>query len=225
MNKIMKIEYTAEQTALFKKLIPFMLEYNKNVNLTRITDEKEIWEKHFTDSLLPLLMIDIPKDSKVIDIGTGAGFPGVPWKIYRGDLDITLLDSLQKRILYLERLNKYLNIEYKAIHGRSEELSHDKKYREYFDISVSRAVANLPALVEYCLPFVKCGGYFYAMKGAKNEVNESKNAIQLLGGELKDVIEYELENGDKRNLIIIKKISHTPPIYPRRTINITKKPL
>lgn len=220
-----KIEYTDEQTALFKKLIPFMLEYNKNVNLTRITEENEIWEKHFGDSLFPFLLTEIPEKSKVIDIGTGAGFPGVPWKIYRPDLSVTLLDSLRKRIDYLDKLKNHLQIEYRTVHARSEELARDAAYRDGFDIAVSRAVANLPALVEYCLPFVKPGGKFIAMKGAKSEAEEAENAVKVLGGKIEQVIEYSLENNDKRNLIIIRKISQTPPSYPRKTINITKNPL
>lgn len=219
------IEYTEEQKALFNKLIPFMIEYNKNVNLTRITEENEIWEKHFNDSLLPLLLTDVPQKSRVIDVGSGAGFPGVPWKIYRPDLEITLLDSLRKRIDYLNKLKAHLQIEYAAVHARSEELTKETVYRERFDIAVSRAVANLPALIEYCLPFVRPGGKFLAMKGAESEAEEAENAVRLLGGRIEEVIKYTLENNDKRNLIIIKKISQTPPSYPRKTVNITKNPL
>lgn len=216
------INFTTEQEALLNKLTAFMLEYNKKVNLTAIKDPAQVWEKHYIDSVLPLICVDVPRGTQVIDIGTGAGFPGVVWKIYRPDLDITLLDSLRKRVDYLGLLKTELGLEYKTIHGRSEELARGG-YRERFGVVVSRAVANLPALCELCLPFVKVGGLFLAMKGS--ELENADNALKLLGGETADVKNCELPSGDKRTLIVIRKVRVTPEKYPRQRINISKNPL
>lgn len=221
----MSIEFSDYQKSIFNKLTVYMLEYNKTVNLTRIVEESEVWEKHYIDSVLPLTIYEVPQNATVIDVGTGAGFPGLPWKIYRPDLNLTLLDSLQKRINYLDNIKSKLNIDYQTCHGRSEEITHDFKYREKYNVAVSRAVANLPALIEYCLPFVKVGGVFLAFKGAKSECDGIYNALQKLGGSLENVIDYTLPSGDRRHLIVIKKISQTPILYPRKSTNITKKPL
>ncbi len=218
-------EFTADETQKLSTLEEFMLEYNKSVNLTRITEHDDIWEKHFIDSALPLNLFDVPRGTRIIDIGTGAGFPGAVWNILRPDLDIMLLDSLQKRIDYLNLLKTRLDLHYHTIHGRSEELAHKNTFREKYDISVSRAVANLPSLLEYSLPFVKVGGYFISMKGANPETENISNALIHLGGEFIEVIEYELPKGDKRHLIIIKKISQTPTNFPRKSTNISKNPL
>ena len=251
------IEFTKEQKFLLEELASFMIYYNKQINLTTITEPQEIWEKHFIDSAYPLMLpsisirsilevnascSDVPRrklpvetlvpeasqqEPRVIDIGTGAGFPGVVWKIFRPDLNITLLDSLHKRIYYLELLKEELNLDYTTIHARSEELALNTDYRERFDIAVSRAVANLPALCEYCLPFVKFGGIMLAMKGknAEDEVKSAGNALKLLGGEIKEIINYKLPSGDKRSLVIIEKIMKTPLNYPRQRVNIVKNPL
>ena len=167
----------------------------------------------------------LTQGAQVIDIGSGAGFPGVIWKILRPDLKLTLLDSLRKRTDYLELLKKELNIEYKTVHARSEELSLNPIYREKYNVAVSRAVANLPALSEYCLPFVKVGGLFLAMKGADSEAEAAGFALKVLGGKIREVKTYTLPSGDKRSLVIIEKISKTPKEYPRQRVNITKKPL
>ncbi|MCL2693515.1 MAG: 16S rRNA (guanine(527)-N(7))-methyltransferase RsmG [Oscillospiraceae bacterium] len=217
------ISFTAEQDALLSKLTRFMLEYNQKVNLTRITEPGQVREKHYIDSLIPLTLVDVPRGTKVIDVGTGAGFPGVVWKIYRPDLELTLLDSLRKRVDYLALLRGELGLEYEAVHARSEELALEKEHREMFGVAVSRAVAKLPALCEYCLPFVKVGGLMLAMKGSEGE--DASAALELLGGEVEDVKHYELPSGDKRRLVIIRKVKETPPAYPRRRVNITKKPL
>lgn len=219
------IEIDEFQLSQLEKLTDFMLEYNKNVNLTRITEPDEIAEKHYTDSVLPLKLTVFPENASIIDVGTGAGFPALPMKIMRGDLQFTLLESLNKRITYLEQACQLLGVQCKAVHARSEDAAKDARFREKFDIATARAVANLPALCEYCLPFVKVGGKFIALKGADSEAEIAKNAIALLGGKISEIISYELPSGDKRNLIVIDKVAATPAKYPRSAVNIAKKPL
>ena len=186
----------------------FLVKYNENVNLTAITDGREIFVKHFLDSILLLKYVDIPSNSSIIDVGTGAGFPSVPMKIYRPDLKITLLDSLNKRINFLQQLCEMTQIDAEFIH----------------DFSCARAVANLSVLSEYCIPFVKIGGYFISMKGPNEIIDESNKAVELLGGKIKSDIQYSLEN-DTRRIIAIEKISQTPTKYPRNSSQIKKKPL
>jgi len=202
-----------------------MLEYNQKVNLTAITEPESIYEKHYIDSIYPLILTDVPRGTQVIDVGTGAGFPGVVWKIFRPDLNITLLDSLRKRINYLCLLRENLKLDFETIHARSEELSLSREYREKFDVAVSRAVASLPALCEYCLPFVKVGGVMLAMKGVKTEGGDAGFALDELGGAAENIIEYKLPSGDGRSLIVIRKVRETPKRYPRQRINISKNPL
>ena len=214
-----------EQYSKLDKLASYMVEYNKNVNLTRITDPDEITEKHYIDSILPLTMVNVPRGTKVIDVGAGAGFPSLPMKIYRPDLEFSLLDSSNKRITYLQSACDLLGITCETIHARGEELGKDKNYREKYGLAVARAVASLNVLCEYCLPFVEAGGLFLALKGEKDESAEAENSIKKLGGELQEIKKYELPGGDKRNLIIIKKVSPTPPQYPRVSAKISKKPL
>lgn len=211
----------------YKKLdiyAEFLVEYNNNVNLTAITDPKEILIKHFLDSILLVRYCDIPLGSSLIDVGTGAGFPSVPLKIYRSDLKITLLDSLNKRIYFLEQLCDKLEIEAEFIHGRAEDYSKKTEYREKFDFSCARAVANMSLLSELCIPFVKVGGYFISMKGPTENVSEGENAIKILGGELTDICVYELE-GEERRIVKVKKISQTPTKYPRNSSQLKKKTL
>ncbi len=211
----------------YKKLdiyAEFLVEYNNNVNLTAITDPKEILIKHFLDSILLVRYCDIPLESSLIDVGTGAGFPSVPLKIYRSDLKITLLDSLNKRIYFLEQLCDKLEIEAEFIHGRAEEFSKKAEYREKFDFSCARAVANMSLLSELCIPFVKVGGYFISMKGPTENVSEGENAIKILGGELTDICGYGLE-GEERRIVKVKKISQTPTKYPRNSSQLKKKTL
>ena len=214
-----------EQSLQLDKLAGYMIEYNRNVNLTRITEPDEIVEKHYIDSILPLTMINVPHGTKVIDVGAGAGFPSLPMKIYRPDLDFTLLDSSNKRITYLESACGILGITCETVHARGEELGRDPKYREKYGLAVARAVAALNVLCEYCLPFVEVGGYFAALKGEKDEAAEAGNAIKKLGGETEEIKKYTLPGGDKRSLVIIKKISPTPAQYPRVSAKIAKKPL
>ncbi|MCL2638277.1 MAG: 16S rRNA (guanine(527)-N(7))-methyltransferase RsmG [Oscillospiraceae bacterium] len=217
------INFTNEQKASLEKLSAFMLEYNQKVNLTAITEREQVWEKHFIDSAFPLGLVDVPRGTSVIDVGTGAGFPGVIWKLYRPDLKLALLDSLQKRVNYLKLLRNELGLSYSAVHGRSEELALKHDFREQFGVAVSRAVAKLPALCEFCLPFVKVGGLMLAMKGA--EVENADSALKALGGEVEEIKSYELPSGDRRNLVIIRKIEATPAKFPRQRINIAKNPL
>ena len=219
------IKISSEQAEKLEKLAEYMVEYNKNVNLTRITEHSEIIEKHYIDSILPLTMYDVPRGTRAIDVGAGAGFPSLPMKIYRPDLQFTLLDSGNKRIAYLESACKMLDLQCETVHARGEELGKDAKYREKYGIATARAVAALNVLCEYCLPFVEVGGVFLALKGEKDETDIAENAVKALGADISDVKRYELPSGDKRNLIIIKKVSPTPPQYPRPSAKIAKKPL
>ena len=223
------IELIGDTIEKFEKFRDTLIETNKYLNLTSITEEEEVNYKHFLDSLLPMKKIEFKENAKVIDIGTGGGFPGLPMKFYRDDLDITLLDSLNKRIKFLkDTIYKIELSNIEAIHGRAEELGRQKQYREVYDYAISRAVSRLNTLVEYSLPFVKVGGYFISMKGpsGKEEAEEAKNAIKLLGGEISDIIEYQLDYEDSdRTLVVIKKISPTPKKYPRGGGKPKNKPL
>lgn len=208
----------------FCKYADFLVEYNKNVNLTAITDSWGILKKHFIDSCLILNYIDIPQNSSIIDVGTGAGFPSIPLKIMRPDLKITLLDSLAKRIMFLRQLCELIEVDAEYIHGRAEDIAKVDEYREKFDFSCARAVANLAVLSEYCIPFVKCGGSFISLKGPNEVINTSLKAIEILGGKIADIYNYSLDE-DARSIIEIKKISHTPTKYPRNCGQIKKKSL
>jgi len=202
----------------------FLVEYNKKINLTAITDGKEILIKHFLDSVLLEKYCNIPQNASLIDVGTGAGFPSVPLKLFRPDIKITLLDSLQKRIKFLEYLCKKLDIQAVFIHGRAEDFGKNSDFREKFDISCARAVANLSVLSEFCIPFVRKDGFFYAMKGLSENVSEAQNAVESLGGVFQNNIDYSLEN-DSRRIVVVRKISHTPTKFPRNSGQIRKKPL
>lgn len=205
---------TAQQNKQFSAYFEFLIEYNKNVNLTAITGEKEVCIKHFYDSLLGVEFIE--ENAKVVDIGTGAGFPGVPIKIARPDIKLTLVDSLNKRVEFLKLLTNKIDLDGECVHSRAEDFA--TKNREQYDVAVSRAVASLNTLCEYALPLVKVGGIFLAYKGANidEELNLSKNAISILGGVVEKIKKIKLpENMGERNIIIIKKIKNTPQKYPR----------
>lgn len=219
------IEIDEFQLSQLEKLTGFMLEYNKKVNLTRITEPDEIIEKHYIDSILPLTMVELPRGTLCADIGTGAGFPSLPMKIYRPDLDFTLIDSLGKRITYLDLACEELKITCRTIHARSEEAAKRPELRDSFGFVTARAVAALNVLCEYCMPYVKKGGVFAALKGAEDEVKSAENAIKRLGGELEKVIRYNLPSGDARHLILIRKIIDTPDGFPRAGGVISKRPL
>ncbi|HSH34923.1 16S rRNA (guanine(527)-N(7))-methyltransferase RsmG [Schnuerera sp.] len=228
-GKTLGIELKEEEINNFILYKQLLKEWNKKINITSITDNEEIDIKHFIDSITPLTTNLIGKNIKMIDIGTGGGFPGVPLKIMNKEMDVVLLDSLKKRITFLNDIIEKLNLEnITTIHGRAEELGRDKNYREKYDIAISRAVASLNTLNEYCLPFVKTGGYFISMKGpdVDEELKEAEKSIKILGGKLKDVKVIDLPLSDiTHSLIIIEKIKETPTKYPRGGGKPKKKPL
>ena len=206
-----------------------LVEWNEKINLTAITDPEGVAVKHFADSLAFFEYIsDIPEGASLIDIGTGAGFPGVVIKLIRPDIRLTLLDSLKKRFLFLKELTSRLGIEAEFVQGRAEELGQDLDYRESFDFVVSRAVARLNVLSEYCLPFARLSGRFIAFKGGdfEQELDEARKAVQILGGKLDKAQSFELPlGGGSRSLIVIEKIQPTPEKYPRVNGRIKAKPL
>jgi len=205
-----------------------LVEWNEKMNLTAITDPEGVLYKHFYDCILFLKHIDIPQGASVIDVGTGAGFPGMVLKIVRNDLDVTLLDSLNKRLIFLNEVINTLGLKgIKTIHSRAEDAGKNKGLRESFDIATARAVANLPVLMEYCTPLVKKGGLFVAMKGptASEEAALCDNAIKILGCTKPEIIFETLPGDDKRAFVRFKKISQTPPKYPRKPGDISKQPL
>lgn len=204
-----------------------LLEWNQKMNLTAIEEENDIIVKHFIDSfsILPYLK---KQNLRMIDVGTGAGFPGLPAKIAFEDLDVILLDSLAKRVGFLDTVINELGLEkIKAVHGRAEDFGVKPEYREKFDVSVARAVAGLPVLLEYCLPFVKTGGIFIAMKGSSTEeLESSQKALDILGGKIEEKKEITLPFSDiKRNIILVKKYRQTPTKYPRKAGKPVKEPL
>lgn len=214
----------AEQFEVYKNIL---VKWNEFMNLTAITEDRAVAIKHFADSAVLLKYYDF-KDKSVIDVGTGAGFPGLPVKIAEPSVSLTLLDSLSKRIEFLKEACKVCGIEANYIHGRAEELGRDNKYRQLFDIAVSRAVAPLNALCEYDMPYVKIGGAFIALKGPNvyDEINLAKNAVRELGGEISEVIEAALPDTDlKHTIVIINKIRSVPEKYPRRSKKIERSPL
>ena len=222
------IDLSREQYERLDRYAQLLVDWNTRMNLTAITDPWGIAEKHFFDSIYPFYMAGIvPEGAKFIDVGTGAGFPSCPLKIMRGDISLTLLDSLNKRISFLTELSGELGLEAECIHGRAEELGRNAAYRERYDIAASRAVAKLSELCEYCLPFVKVGGAFAALKGSDGqaELKAAENAVKTLGGKLELCREYTLPNGDGRTLIVIRKVSFTPEKYPRNKGQMTRKPL
>lgn len=218
---------TEEQISLFEKLSELLVEQNKTMNLTAITDPDGIAVKHFADSVSVLSAYEFVNGAKVLDVGTGAGFPSIPLLIARPDLDMTMIDSTAKKLKYVASTVESLGLNAEVLHTRAEEAGQNKAYREKFDVVCSRAVAALNVLCEYCLPFVKVGGVFLAMKGAKaqEEIDGAKAAIKLLGGEIIDEKSFTLSDGGERTIVIIKKISHVPPKYPRVSAQIAKKPL
>ena len=204
-------------------------EWTEKINLTAITEDKEVIKKHFIDCIKAFSENQFKEAKTLIDVGTGAGFPGLPIAIMKEDLNITLLDSLNKRVNFLNIVKNSLNLtNVTTIHSRAEDGARNKELREKFDIATSRAVANMAVLSEFCLPYVKVGGYFIALKGPAitDELNDAKNAIGTLGGKLIEVIEVSVEGTDlKHNLVVIKKVKETPKTYPRKAGSITKKPI
>lgn len=223
-----KITLTENQYEQFQKYFELLAEWNEKMNLTAITDESGVALKHFADSLSLLNFVDIPQNSSLADVGTGAGFPGVVLKIARPDIKLTLIDSLNKRLVFLGEVCTQLGIEAELIHSRAEDGARDEKLRENFDFVASRAVARMNVLSEYCLPYVKVGGAFCAMKGAQanEEFKESLNAINTLGGKLENKYFFELpENGGERAIAVVRKVRNTPQKYPRQSGKIKAKAL
>lgn len=223
-----KITLTENQYEQFQKYFELLAEWNEKMNLTAITDESGVALKHFADSLSLLNFVDIPQNSTLADVGTGAGFPGVVLKIARPDIKLTLIDSLNKRLVFLNEVCSQLGIDAELIHSRAEDGARDEKLRESFDFVASRAVAQMNVLSEYCLPYVKVGGAFCAMKGAQanEEFKESLNAINTLGGKLENKYFFELpENGGERAIAVVRKVKNTPQKYPRQSGKIKAKAL
>jgi len=223
------IELTKTQEQMFDKYYGYLFRWNNFVNLTGITEKKEVYEKHFLDSLSFVKVIEMGGSQRLLDVGTGAGFPGIPLKIVFPELQVVLLDSLRKRVDFLEEVVKELGLEaISCVHGRAEELAREEGYRQGFDLVTSRAVADLSVLSEYALPFVKVGGSFVAYKSAnaKEEVEKSFRAIELLGGKIKEEIIFNLPDTKvERMLLRIEKVLDTPSEYPRRVGKPLKKPL
>lgn len=199
-------------------------DWNRRMNLTAITDDEGIAVKHFLDSVLPLTLREIPRGARLIDVGTGAGFPSVPMKLVRGDLELTLLDSLRKRLGFLEALCGELGIDARLVHARAEDAGRSSEHRERYDVATSRAVAGMGLLAEYCLPLLRVGGALLALKGSggREEAREGEAAIRLCGGQLRAVTEYALPGGDRRTLVVVEKVAETPKKYPRTPAQIKR---
>lgn len=226
--KQLDIEITDEQVVKFERYFELLVSWNEKMNLTSITEKSEVIDKHFIDSVMLYKYSNID-NAKIIDIGTGAGFPGIPLKIMCPSCKITLLDSLAKRITFLnEVINELELTDIITIHGRAEDFAHDKKYREKYDFATSRAVANLSTLSEYCIPFVKENGKFVPYKSGNidDELVNAKKALSTLGGKVEEVKKFMLPDTDfDRSLVYIKKIKRTPNTFPRKAGTPSKQPL
>ena len=220
---------TEEQKNQFLTYYEMLVEKNKVMNLTSVTEFNEVVEKHFLDSISLWTIEDLSQRKKVLDLGTGAGFPGIPLKIMFSELEITLADSLNKRILFLQEVIDALKLQnISAIHGRAEEMAKQENFRESYDLCVSRAVANLSTLSEYCLPFVRIGGKFISYKSGEieEEQKNAKNAVFLLGGKIEKIHKFELDGIElKRSFVVIDKVKKTPKLYPRKAGTPAKNPL
>ena len=223
------LQLSMEQYEKFITYMRLLQEWNEKVNLTAIVEDEDVIKKHFIDSIKALKRDEFKKANTLIDVGTGAGFPGLPIAIMKGDINVTLLDSLNKRVNFLNTVVNDLGLKnVTTIHSRAEDGARDNKLREKFDIATSRAVANMSVLSEFCLPYVKIGGSFIALKGpaVDQEIKESMGAIKILGGELLDVCEINIEGTELRhNLVVVKKIKECSKSYPRKAGLITKNPL
>lgn len=223
------IEVNQQQIEQFKTYMDTLLEYNKVMNLTAIEEKDEIYTKHFLDSASCLLTGKLTQGCRLIDVGTGAGFPSLPLKILRPDLRLTLMDSLNKRVNFLREVGRRLDLkEVEYLHSRAEDGGRDKAHRQQYDVAVARAVASLPVLLEYCIPFIRTGGYFICQKGpsATEEMEQSKKALELLGCQVEDLLEVEIPFTDlQHKIILIKKVKATDKAYPRKAGKPAKEPL
>ncbi|MEF9853753.1 MAG: 16S rRNA (guanine(527)-N(7))-methyltransferase RsmG [Hydrogenoanaerobacterium sp.] len=221
------LQISNRQLDMLESYAELLVQWNEKVNLTAITAPEEIAVKHFLDSLLLLKAADIKQGAALIDVGTGAGFPSIPCKILRDDIALTMLDSLNKRVLFLDAVCEEIGIKAQTIHARAEEGGRKPELREHFDVASARAVANMRELSEYTLPFVKLGGFFAALKGyeVEDELESAKPAIKLLGGRIEEVKKYILPDNSRRAIVIVRKISQTPTKYPRISAKISKSPL
>lgn len=216
------------QKEQFQRYYELLIEWNSFMNLTAITEYSEVLKKHFFDSLSIVKKIDLTEINNIIDIGTGAGFPGIPLKIAFPHLRVVLLDSLGKRVKFLNHVIEELKLEeIEAIHGRAEDFAKNVKYREQFDLSVSRAVANLASLSEYCIPYTKIGGSFVSYKSVKaeEEIHNAEKAISVLGGKVENICKFELLDTGERTLVQIKKIRKTDKKYPRKAGMPSREPI
>lgn len=220
-------QLTEGQLAAFAQYAAMLVDWNQRMNLTAITAPEEIAVKHFLDSMMLLRYAALPQGGSLIDVGTGAGFPGIPVKLLREDLRLTLLDSLNKRVTFLRAVSEALGQDNVCIHARAEEGGRRPELREQFDCATARAVAALRVLAEYCLPYVKVGGVFAALKGPEieEELAEAKPAIRALGGRIQAVEAYELPGGQGRSIVLVQKISQTSTKYPRHSTKIAKEPI
>lgn len=221
-NGIFLDEVMLERFDIYARLL---VEWNEKMNLTAITEPREIELKHFLDSLTLIKYYDLKNVSNAIDVGAGAGFPSMPILIYKPEIEFTLLDSLNKRLTFLSVVNNELGLDAKLVHSRAELSGQEENYREKFDLATARAVAPMNVLSEYCIPFVKEGGAFVALKGSNDDVSEASNAIEVLGGRLESNISYELGGTEARTIAVVRKISQTPTQYPRKSKKISTKPL
>ena len=226
-NEAAKMGVSLDGVAIkrFDLLAERLVSWNSRVNLTAITEPDDIVVKHFLDSISPLPYADIKENARLIDVGCGAGFPGLPILIARPDLEVTFLDSIEKKLKFIDDVLESTSLFGETVHGRAEVLGADSDFREQFDVATTRAVAPLNVLAEYCLPLVKVGGIYISMKGAEDETALGSKAIKELGGEIENVVSLKLANGDSRNLIMIRKISQTATKYPRKTKKIAVQPL
>ncbi len=229
VRQFIGISLTSEQLNQFERYYQLLIEWNQKMNLTAITERNEVYEKHFFDSLTPIRFFSLHDVHSLIDVGSGAGFPGIPIKICFPHFHLTILDSLNKRITFLDQVVENLKLtDVSLIHGRAEEAARRTDLREQFDVATARAVAKLPTLAEYCMPFIKEGGTFFAMKGAQveEEVKSSQKAVKSLGGKILEVQSLLLPfEKSERNIVFILKTKPTPAKYPRKTGLPAKKPI
>lgn len=223
------IEFNEDMYNKFIKYMRLVQEWNQKINLTAITEDEDFIKKHFIDCIKAFKSPELKNSKTVIDVGTGAGFPGMPIAILREDIEVTLLDSLNKRINFLDLVVRELGLKnVTTIHSRAEDGARNKNLRESFDIATSRAVANMAVLSEFCLPYVKISGYFVALKGPaiEEELENSKKALSVLGGKLLRVDETIIEDTDlNHNIVVVEKIKECPKTYPRKAGTVTKKPI